>query len=344
MLSSGRLIGVLLVNVGTPDSPEPAAVRRYLREFLSDPRVIDTGAVARWLLVNLVIIPTRPRTSAAAYRKIWTDRGSPLLVHMLDLADAVSARLGESFVVKAAMRYGRPSIDAALDELGDADRLVVFPLFPQYSSATTGSALERVMKVAASRDFVPALRVIGQFHEDPGMLDAFAQVAHPVLAEARPDHVLFSFHGLPERQVTRGDESGRVCLRSTSCCDRYGAENRRCYRASCFETARQIARRIDLGPKDFTVSFQSRLGRTRWIEPHTDATVRALARSATKRLVVLSPSFVADCVETLEEIGIRARDDFLAQGGERLVLVPSLNATPAWADAAARMVREAAGS
>ncbi len=339
-----RLIGVLLINLGTPDTPDPAAVRRYLREFLSDPRVIDIGPLARWLLVNLVILPTRPRTSAAAYRKIWTERGSPLLVHTRDLADAVAAALGERFVVKVGMRYGRPSIETALVELGDPDRVVVLPLFPQYSSASTGSALERVMRLAASRDVVPALRVVGPFHDDPGTLDAFAAVGRPVIADARPDHVLFSFHGLPERQVQRCDASGRICLRSDSCCDRYGAENRRCYRASCFETARQLARRLDLAANDFTVSFQSRLGRTRWIEPHTDVVVRELARKGVRRLVVFSPSFVADCVETLEELGIRAREDFLRHGGAELRLVPSLNATPAWVEAVARMVQGAAGS
>ncbi|MBI2896925.1 MAG: ferrochelatase [Deltaproteobacteria bacterium] len=338
------MIGVLLVNLGTPDSPDPSAVRRYLREFLSDPRVMDIGPVARWLLVNLVILPTRPRTSAAAYQKIWTERGSPLLAHTRDLADAVAAALGERFAVRVAMRYGRPSIETALDELGGADRIVVLPLFPQYSSASTGSALERVMRLAATRDVIPALRVIGSFHEDPGTLDAFAAVGRPVIAETRPDHVLFSFHGLPERQVLRSDGTGRTCLRTDACCDGYGAENRRCYRASCFETARQVARRLDLAAGAFSVSFQSRLGRTRWIEPHTDVVVRDLARTGVRRLVVFSPSFVADCVETLEELGIRARDDFARLGGAELRLVPSLNATPGWVEAVARMVRDAAGS
>jgi ferrochelatase len=334
--------GLLLINLGTPDAPESGPVRRYLRQFLSDPRVLDINRVGRWLLLNLIILPTRPAKSAHAYRAIWdAKRGSPLLFHSQDLAAAVQARLGEGWHVELAMRYGSPSIASGLERLRAAgvDRIFVLPLFPQYAASSTGSALEEVFDRAGAAWNVPPLRVVDPFYEAPGFLGAFAAVGRPVLDQLAADHVLFSFHGLPERHMKKSDEAGDHCLASAGCCDRIVPANRNCYRAQCFATARGLAKALDLPPEKWSLSFQSRLGRTPWIKPYTDEVLDALPKQGVKRLAVFSPAFVADCLETLEEIGIRARDQFRAAGGEELVLVPSLNATPAWVDAVVDMVR-----
>jgi len=336
--------GLLLINLGTPDAPTPRAVRRYLREFLTDPRVIDLDPVARALLVYLIILPLRPRKSAAAYAKIWTDRGSPLLFHGQELTKAVQTKLGDAWRVELGMRYGSPSIAGALGKLraAGAERLVVLPLYPQYASSSTGSSLEAVYRALAPLEVVPAVSVVEPFWDEPAFLDAFTAVAAPVLADTRPGHVLFSFHGLPARQVRRADPSGAWCLARQDCCDRMIPANRDCYRAQCFATARRLAERLALDESGFSVSFQSRLGRTPWIEPHTDAVLPALARRGVHRVAVMCPAFVADCLETLEEIGLRGRDQFLAAGGESLTLIPSLNASPAWIDAVAALVRRQA--
>jgi ferrochelatase len=343
---AGARTGLLLVNLGTPDAPRTPEVRRYLREFLSDPRVLDVPWLKRSLVLNLFILPFRPRRSAEAYRKVWTERGSPLLWHGLDLLDKVRVRLGAGVPAELGMRYRRPSIAHALSRLRAAgcDRIVVFPLFPQYSSSAFGSALEKVFAEAARLWNVPYLDVVPPFYDHPAFLDSFAAVARPVLADLRPEKVMFSFHGLPERQVRKSDESnGAHCLRAPRCCDRIVEANRHCYRAQCFATARGLAARLGLGEERCAVTFQSRLGRDPWIRPYTDEVVLELARGGVKRLAVLSPAFVADCLETLEEIGMRAKAVFEAHGGEELQLVPSLNSGDAWADAVVRIAREAGG-
>ncbi|HEY0482048.1 MAG TPA: ferrochelatase [Kofleriaceae bacterium] len=326
--------GLLLINLGTPEAPTPSAVRRYLREFLGDPRVLDIGAIGRALLLHLVILPRRPAKSAHAYASIWdAKRGSPLMFHSRDLAAAVAAQLGPAWQVELAMRYGEPSLGAALDAFaaGEVDRVVVLPLFPQYASSSTGTAQARVMELAGQRWNVPALDFVPAFHDDPGFLTAFEQVARPVLGDFRPDHVLFSFHGLPVRQIVKTDRGGKICFQRETCCDE--GKNPYCYRAQSFVTARALAARLALTPDRYTICFQSRLGRTPWIKPYTDHVIDELARAGTKRLAVMCPAFVADCLETVEEIGIRARQQFLTGGGEDLVLVPSLNATAPWVDA-----------
>jgi len=326
--------GLLLINLGTPDEPTPSAVRRYLREFLGDPRVLDIGAVGRWMLLNLIILPRRPAASARAYATIWdAKRGSPLMYHSRDLAAGVSRQLGDAWHVELAMRYGTPSLATALDAFAktSVERIVVLPLFPQYASSSTGTAQARVMELAGERWNVPALDFVPAFYDDPGFVSAFGQVAAPVLAEFRPDHVLFSFHGLPVRQITKTDATGTVCFQRASCCDEL--RNPNCYRAQSYATARSLAGQLALTPDRYTVCFQSRLGRTPWIEPYTDHVLDRLGKAGTKRLAVMCPAFVADCLETVEEIGIRAREQFKAAGGEELILVPSLNATQPWIDA-----------
>jgi ferrochelatase len=336
--------GLLLLNLGTPDAPESGPVRRYLREFLSDPRVVDIHPVGRWLLLNLIILPLRPAKSAEAYRKIWTKEGSPLLVYSRALTAAVAERLQGQYEVELGMRYGNPSIPDAIARLrarGVSD-FTVLPLYPQEAASSSASSLARTYEVMGQGWDVPNVRAVPAFHSHPAFLDAFATVARPVIAEARADHVLFSFHGVPERHVKKSDPTGRHCLSSAGCCDALTEANRHCYRAQCFATARGLAERLGLGAQGegWTVSFQSRLGRTPWVKPYTDVVLPELARRGVKRLAVMCPAFVADCLETLEEVGLRAREQFVEAGGESLTLVPSLNAHPSWVDAVVRLVRE----
>ena len=343
-----RPLGVLLVNLGTPEAPTPRAVRRYLREFLGDPRVIDLPAIPRKLLLEGVILPTRPRASAAAYAKVWMPEGSPLLVHGRALREALAARLGPGHRVELAMRYGVPAIAPALERLARADcrRILVLPLFPQYAAATTGSVLEAVYRAASARWNVPPLDVVDPFYDDPGFIDALAAVALELPEERRPDHLLFSYHGLPERQIRKSDPTGSHCLASEHCCATIGPANRLCYRAQCVATSRALARALGVRDEDWTFSFQSRLGRTPWLRPYTDEVLPKLRERGVQRLAVMCPSFVADCLETLEEIGIRAREQWLALGGEDLIAIPCLNAHPAWVETLAGWVerRAAAGT
>jgi len=337
--------GVLLINLGTPDAPETGAVRRYLREFLSDPRVLDIGPVGRAALLYGVILPFRPQKSAEAYRKIWMPQGSPLLVHGNALRDRLQDALGPGWAVELGMRYRSPSLASAIEKLRarGARELTVVPLYPQYASSSTGSSLQEVYRLVGEAWNVPAVRVLPPFYDRPAFLDAFTDVGRPVLAEVRPDHVLFSFHGLPERQVRKSDPTGAHCLASADCCDVQVPANRWCYRAQCFFTARELARRLGLEAGNWTVTFQSRLGRTPWIRPYTDIVIPELAGKGLKRLAVFSPAFVADCLETLEEIGIRAKAQFLSLGGESLTLVPSLNAHPSWVRGLTQMIRDLRG-
>ena len=336
--------GVLLVNLGTPASAGVRDVRRYLREFLSDPHVLDMPAVARWALLNFVILPTRPRRSAEAYAKIWTRRGSPLLAHGRALAEAVGLTLGEVYVVELGMRYGTPSIPGALARLRAADlaRILVLPLFPQYATAATGSAVDRVQEELDQFPETPPIEVLPPFFDEPRFVRAWAAVARPELEAFAPDFVLLSYHGLPERQVQATDPTGAHCLAAAGCCDAAVEANRLCYRAHCFATSRALVSELGLPAGGHATSFQSRLGRTPWIRPFTDEELPRLAAAGHRRLAVLCPTFVADCLETLEEIGIRAREQWKALGGEELQLVPSLNASPAWVDTVSQWVRERA--
>ena len=334
-------VGVLLVNLGTPDSASVADVRRYLREFLGDPRVLDTHPLLRTLLLYGAILPFRPRRSAAAYAQIFDGAGSPLLAHGRALAEAVAKRLGDRFAVELGMRYGQPSLADALARLRGtgAERVVVVPLFPQYAGSSTGSALERIYALAGAHWTVAALSVAPPFYDDPGFIRCLAAGAGPRLADFGADHVLLSYHGLPERQVRRSDPTGSHCLAGPDCCEVIGRENRDCYRAQCFATSRALAEALSLDADAWSVSFQSRLAGTPWIRPFTDHELPRLAERGVRRLAMICPSFVADCLETLEEVGIRARRQWAELGGEALELVPCLNAQPDWVDTVATWVR-----
>ncbi len=337
--------GFLLINLGTPDSPRVPDVRRYLREFLSDPRVVDVNALLRWLFLNFVILPRRPAQSAAAYRLIWTERGSPLLVHGQDLVEKIRKAVGKEVHVELAMRYQNPSIASALDRFqrNAVDHVVVFPLFPHYSSAAWGSAVEKLFAEAGKRWNVPTIQVVPPYYDHPAFIEAHAAVASEGIDDMNRYRVVMSFHGLPERHCVKSDATrGRHCLQTGSCCDEIVAANQNCYRAQCFATARALARRLELPSASWEVTFQSRLGRSPWIKPYTDVRVRELAQSGVERLAVLSPAFVADCLETLEEIGIRAKVDFVRHGGKDLRLIPSLNSEDTWVRAVLEITKDSA--
>ncbi|MGB2757693.1 MAG: ferrochelatase [Acidimicrobiia bacterium] len=341
-LGSART-GVLLIQVGTPASPETRDVRRYLREFLSDPRVLDMPRAARFLLLNAVILPFRPKKSAAAYRKIWTDEGSPLAVHTTALAEQVQQRLGDGFRVEAAMRYQQPSLASQIDALinDGCTQLVLVPMYPQNASASTGTSLAKAMQLIGDRFNVVPISTVPAFFEDAGFLDAQAEIARPLIAEFKPDHVLFSYHGLPEKQVKQSELSAAHCLERADCCAAMTPANHFCYRAQSFATTRGLAARLGLAQGAHSTSFQSRLKGQAWIKPHTDLVLPELAAAGVRRLAVLTPSFVADCLETIEEIGMRAAEQWTELGGDALVRVPCVNSSPAWADAVAALVRTA---
>lgn len=332
--------GVLLMNLGTPDSTDVGDVRRYLREFLSDPRVLDINPLLRAFLLNVIILPFRPAKSAASYRKIWTEEGSPLLVYGNRVRDGVREGLEGRVQVELAMRYGKPSVESALQRFADAgiDRVVLLPLFPQYSSAAFGSAVEHVYAEASKLWDIPCVHVIPPFYDHEAFIDAFATVAAPQLEGFDPDLVLMSFHGVPERHCTKSDPTGEHCLIKEGCCDAIVLANRNCYRAQCFATARALAAKLNIPADQYRVTFQSRLGRDPWIQPYTDEVAEELGREGVKRLAVMSPAFVADCLETIEELGMELRKDFKEAGGDDLLLVTSLNDSPGWIEAIVAML------
>ncbi|MCB1051004.1 MAG: ferrochelatase [Acidobacteria bacterium] len=339
-------IGVILLNLGTPERLDLAAVRSYLAEFLSDPRVIDIPAVARWLLLHGIILRTRPRQSLEAYRTIWTESGSPIKDFGLRLTQSVQNLLGDRFDVVLAMRYGSPSIPSVLDQLADRgmDRIVVVPLYPQYAASSTGTALELLYRHAAKQWNVPSLSVVAPFYRHPLFIKAWNAVLREELPDpAAFDFYLFSFHGLPERHIRKSDRSGH-CLSFPDCCISGLEKIPYCYRAQCYETAQQMAHGLGLSADQFAVSFQSRLGRTPWLKPYTDKVLAELPGNGARRVAVLSPAFVADCLETIEELGVRGRETFMQAGGTDYHWVPSLNDRPVWAEAVAAMVREQAGA
>ncbi len=333
--------GVLLINLGSPDGPDTASVRRYLREFLCDARVIDIPPVPRWLLVYGYISVFRSPKSAHAYQKIWTAQGSPLVQAGRDLAKRVQEILGDAYHVRVAMRYQSPSIKNEVKALLDSgvDRIHALPLYPQFAGASTASSFEELMRVLSKEIAFPELKVIGDFYDHPGFIAAFADVAIKHLANFKADHVLYSYHGLPEHQMQSADRSGQHCLKTPDCCFKMSSVNRLCYRAQCFATTYALQKAMGRTMEDSSLSFQSRLGRATWIQPYTDQELPILINRGVRRLAVMCPAFVADCLETLEEIQIRAAEDWKALGGESLTLVPSLNSEEGWCRTVADMVK-----
>lgn len=323
---------LLLVNLGSPASTEVADVRRYLNQFLMDPYVIDLPWPLRRLLVSLILIK-RPAASAHAYASIWWDEGSPLIVLSRRLQQAMQAHWTRG-PVELAMRYGEPSIETSLQHLAEQGvrEVTLAPLYPQFADSTTTTVIEETKRVLRERGLKLRLSILPPFFEQAEYLDALAASAKPYL-EQPFDHLLLSFHGLPERHLHKLDPSGH-CLKGADCCRTASAEVLACcYRAQCLRSAELFAARLGLQPQQWSVSFQSRLGRAKWIEPYTETRLDELVAQGVKKLLVMCPAFVADCIETLEEIGDRGREQFVAAGGESLQLVPCLNDHPDWAAA-----------
>jgi ferrochelatase len=335
--------GVLLVNLGTPDSPETKDVRRYLGEFLMDPRVIDINALSRALLVKGIIVPFRSPKSAKLYKAIWSDEtGSPLLHYSKLQLKLLRERLGDDYQVELAMRYQNPSIESALKKLkaGLVDSIQVIPLFPQYASASTGSVYDKVMELLLQWPTKPDISFINSFHDNELMIETFANNAKKYQPETY-DHILFSFHGLPQRQLIKSDHTHNHCLKTSDCCAVLTDANKFCYSAQSYHTAKLIAEKLNIPKEKYTICFQSRLGSDPWVQPYTTEIVAKLANEGKKRLLVFCPAFVADCLETVYEVTEEYGGEFKALGGEHVQLVESLNDSPTWIDALEQMVRSA---
>lgn len=338
------LTGVLLINLGTPDAPTPAAVGRYLREFLMDGFVIDMPAPLRWFVVNVLIVPRRKYQSAEAYQKVQLAGGSPLLVHTRALTEKVAAELGpDEYVVEFGMRYGNPSIESALAKLKSSGvaRIIVLPLYPQYAESSFETAVAETRRSATRLGCEELLTFLPPFYDRAEFVGASAERIRAATLARPPDHFVFSFHGLPVRHLNRLHKSDKHCLVVPDCCAAITSANANCYRAQCFATARAIAAQLGLAPGDYTVAFQSRLGRAEWIGPNTVDVLQQLASLGVKRVSVACPSFVSDCLETVEEMGIRGRETFINAGGEELQLIVSLNDDALWAKGVAKWIRNA---
>lgn len=332
--------GVLLVNLGTPNSPQPRDVYRYLIEFLTDDRVIDLPWLRRHLLVRGMIVPFRYRQSARAYQKIWTEDGSPLMIYGQRVQHMLQRELGQKYLVELAMRYQKPSISDGINALmnADVDHLIVLPLFPQYASATTGSVHQRVQEVLSRFRVIPKLTLINHYAEHPALIRAFCGVADSYDL-SHYEHVLFSFHGLPERHIKQADRSGN-CLKNQDCCKKSTLDNRHCYCGQCYATARAIAKDLNIPQERYTICFQSRLGKDPWLQPYTSNIVQSLAKQGKKNVLVFCPAFVCDCLETIYEIGMEYAEEFHKSGGNKLQLVTGLNDHPLWIKALRELVLE----
>jgi ferrochelatase len=329
--------GVLLVNLGSPDSPSVPDVRRYLREFLMDGRVLDVNWLVRFCVVHFAILPSRPKESAHAYEKIWTADGSPLVVTSRHVHTKLQQLM--KVPIELAMRYQNPSIESAMRKLVQAgvDDLLLIPLFPHYAMSSFETAVERVKEVAASMSRGMRITVQPAFYSDPDYINALVASASPYL-EKGFDHLLFSYHGIPERQLRKTDPTGCHCLTTPNCCETPSPAHATCYRAQCFRTTAEFVKKANLPANKYSISFQSRLGRDPWLKPYTDFEIPRLVKQGVKRMLVICPAFVSDCLETIEEIGIRARESFLAEGGSEFALIPCLNEHPLWLNALASMV------
>ncbi|MEQ9229481.1 MAG: ferrochelatase [Cyclobacteriaceae bacterium] len=330
--------GVLLVNLGTPDSTSVPDVRKYLREFLMDKRVIDISFLGRWLLVNLIIAPFRAPKSAAEYRKLFDEKGSPLKYHGFAVRDLLREKLGAEYKVELGMRYQSPSIKSALAELKHCESIKVIPLFPQYASASTGSVHDKVMEIVKDWQIIPDMSFVSKFFEEDLYLDTIWKRAQKLQEEEEYEHFVFSYHGLPERQITKGSV-GKQCQLG-GCCNSYHEKNQYCYRAQCFHNSRLLAEKMGLSKDQYTVCFQSRLGKTPWIQPYTDNVLVDLAERGVKKVLAFSPAFVADCLETTVEVGETFAEDFIKHGGEKWTLVPSLNDEESWVECLEKLVIE----
>ncbi|MFC1586468.1 ferrochelatase [Fibrobacterota bacterium] len=335
--------GILLINLGSPSAPVAREVKVFLRQLLTDSRVMDIHPLLKWVIVNCFILPFRTEKSAQMYRKIWREEGSPLLLHVNNLCTKLRKVLPEDLRIKYAMRYGKPSIADQLKEWRERgfQKFIVFPLYPQYSSSTTGSALQEFYRELGSTWNIPqfSVKIIPPFFQDPGYINATVGEGLNFLEGKSWDHVLFSFHALPERHIKMGESMSGYCLKKGyTCCEKLSWENQFCYRAQCVHTAKALAGGMGIDKDKYTISFQSHMGRQAWTRPYTDRVLRKLPSKGVKNLAVFCPSFTSDCLETLEEMGMRNAELFKQSGGENYYLAPCLNDTEAWVEAARDLI------
>ena len=332
--------GVLLVNLGSPDSTDPKDVKRYLGEFLMDPRVIDVPTWARTLLVKGIILNTRPKKSAAAYKKIWWEEGSPLIVLSERLQKKVAERV--SVPVVLAMRYGAMSIKEGLQKLHDAKvkEVLIVPLYPQFAMATTETIL--VLAEELRQHHFPEMTFtdIPAFYKNPGYIQVLAKSIGEKLEGLDYEHLLFSYHGVPERHIRKSDITKSHCKIDESCCKTPSPAHEYCYRHQCYETTRQMAEILDLDPNKYSTSFQSRLGFDPWLQPYTDRTIEKMGKAGIKKMVIVTPAFVSDCLETLEEIAMEGKEIFHEVGGKEFTTIPCLNDRDDWADVLSNWIKE----
>lgn len=309
--------GILLCNLGTPDAPRATELRRYLKEFLSDPRVVELPRLLWWMILNLIILRIRPRRSAKLYQSVWTDSGSPLMVYSQEQVKAVKQRLAEKYgdiPVVLGMRYGNPSMAAAVKELTDQNvrDIIVLPLYPQYAGATTGSTFDAIAKTFTQLRWVPELQFINGYHKSEGYLDALCTtIKRHIEAHGQPDKFIFSYHGTPERYLKKGDP----------------------YHCFCHQTTRLVREKLGFDEAQVMTTFQSRFGREPWLQPYTDKTLEQLPKDGVKHIAVICPGFSSDCLETIEEIDMEARESFIEHGGEQFHYIPCLNDDPVHIDA-----------
>ncbi|MFL5788130.1 MAG: ferrochelatase [Flavisolibacter sp.] len=331
--------GILIMNLGSPDTTEVKDVKRYLNEFLMDERVIDKPWIVRALLVKGIIVPFRAKRSAEAYKKIWIEAGSPLVVISRQLRDALKKEMEDSVVI--AMRYGNPSPRQAFDELvqnnPDLEEVILVPLYPHYAMSSFETAAEYAKKQYKKGKYKFQLSVIKPFYNREEYINALSESIKDYLQQEY-DHILFSYHGIPERHILKSDVTGSHCLKSENCCEVLSPAHQYCYRHQCRETTRLVTEKLGIPKDNWSISFQSRLGRDEWLKPYTDFLLNEFPSKGIKKLLILSPAFVSDCLETLEEIGMEGKEHFLHAGGESFVQIPCMNVRPAWVKALKEIV------
>ncbi len=332
--------GVLLLQLGTPDSPSVGDVRRYLRQFLMDYRVIDVPYALRQVLVNGIIANFRAPKSAKLYKEIWTEQGSPLLIYGRSVQQKLQQELGPDFIVELGMRYRKPPIHEALQRLKDArvEQIILLPLFPQFASSSTGSALEESMRILSKWQYIPELKIISSYYSDPEFIRLWVEKGRAFNPQEY-DTVMFTFHGVPWRHIRKSGCSG-ACQKGPRACPEITPENSVCYRAQCFASARAVIKDLGLPEEKVVITFQSRLGNDPWLTPYTDKTLESLAKSGKKRVLVFSMAFVADCLETIHEVGTEYQELFEEHGGEKVQLIPSLNDDQTWVSYLASLVNQ----
>jgi len=330
---------VLLVNLGSPDSTEVSDVRRYLKQFLSDPRVIDAPALIRWMILNFTILPRRPYATSAVYKKIWKKEGSPLILTSRELQENIAKNI--DIPVELAMTYGHPSIPDAIKKLKaqGIEELFLIPLYPHYAMSSYESAVVAVYD--AQKEIAPKIKVttLQPFYKDTKYIEALVESAKPYLDRGY-DHLLFSFHGIPERQLIKTDPSHAHCLKVKDCCNTCSPSHATCYRHQCFETVKAFVEKANIPEGKFSTSFQSRLGRDPWLTPFTDVVLEELPKKDVRNLLVICPAFVSDCLETLEEIAMAGKETFIEAGGKTFDQIPCLNNHPRWIEFLTHKINE----